>query len=114
MKIELKEKAEFLKIELSEPFHYDSFIQFIVALGSKKAEKVLIDGTKLENTNLSYKERYDIGNTAVGHLDINLKYVVIWAARDINYFAISIMRLRGFNVKVFDNMPTAKKWLLNQ
>lgn len=113
MKIELREKAEFLKIELSEAFHYDSFIEFVVALGSKKAKKFLIDGTKLENTNLSYKERYDIGNTAVDHLDICLKYVVIWPARDINYFAISIMRLQGFNIKVFQNMPSAKKWLLN-
>lgn len=113
MKIEFIEKAEFLKIELSETFHYDRFIEFVVALGSKKAKKFLIDGSKLENTDLSYKERYDIGNTAVYHLDINLKYVVIWAARDINYFAISIMRLRGFNIKVFDNISSAKEWLLN-
>ena len=112
MKIEFIEKAEFLKIELSDTFHYDSFIEFVVALGSKKAKKFLIDGSKLENTDLSYKERYDIGNTAVDHLDIRLKYVVIWKARDINYFAISIMRLRGFDVKVFDNMSSAKEWLL--
>ncbi len=111
MKIEVREKAEFLKIDLSEEFHYDSFIEFVVLLGTKKAEKFLIDGTILKNTNLSYKERFDIGNTAVDHLDISFKYVVVWPERDINYFAISVMRLKGFNVQVFKNITLAKEWL---
>ncbi len=112
MKVIIRKKKEFLKIELSEAYAFDSFIKFVVALGEKKAEKFLIDATTLKNTNVSYKERFAVGNTAVDHLDISAKYVVIWPARDINYFAMSIMRLQGFNIKVFPNMPLAKKWLL--
>ena len=84
-----------MKIELSGAFDFDSFIEFIIELGAKK---ILIDGTKLENSDLSYKERYDIGNTAVIYLNMSAKYVVIWPERDINYFAISVMKLHGFNV----------------
>jgi len=43
---------------------------------------------------------------------MSAKYVVIWPARDINYFAISVMKLRGFNIQVFKKMASAKKWLL--
>ncbi len=112
MKIKLNEEAEFLKIVLSGTFHVDNFKEFLAELGTKKAKKFLIDGTKLGNTNPSYKERYEIGNTGVLHLDLNAKYVVIWPARDINYFAISIMRLQGFNIRIFATMPLAKEWLL--
>ena len=112
MTIELREKTEYLNVVLSETFHFDTFIKFIMALGEENAVKYLIDGTKLENTNLSYKERFDIGNTAVEYLDIKAKYVVIWPARDINYFAISVMKLRGFNVQVYHKLRTAEKWLL--
>lgn len=112
MIVDLEKQSEFLKIELSEVFHFDRMIEFIKELGKEKAEKFLIDGTKLENTDLSYRERYDIGKTGVNHLDISAKYVVIWPVRDINYFAISVMRLQGFNIKVFPSMPLAKKWLL--
>jgi len=114
MTTEVIQEAEFLKIALSEAFDFDSFMKFLPELGTKKADKFLIDGAKLENTDLSYKERFDIGSTAVIHLDINAKYVVIWPARDINYFAISVMRLHGFNVKIFVTMPLAKEWLLKQ
>jgi len=114
MTIEVIEEAEFLKIALSEAFHFDSFIEFLPVLGTKKAEKILIDGTKLENTDVSYKERFAIGNAAVEYFDISAKYVVIWPARDINYFAISVMRLHGFNVKIFATMPVAKEWLLKK
>ncbi|WP_296316997.1 hypothetical protein [Winogradskyella sp. UBA3174] len=55
MTIKLNEEAEFLKIRLSETFHNDDFIEFIVALGEEKAEKILIDGTRLEKTDLTYK-----------------------------------------------------------
>ena len=113
MTIELKEEEEFLKIELSEVFQFDTFIEFIVALGEERANKILIDGRTLENTNLSYKERYEIGNTAVEHLDLGAKYVIIWPERDINYFAISVMKLQGFNVQVFTNKSSAQDWLLN-
>ncbi len=41
MKIILREKSEFLKIDLSMAFHFDTFIEFVVALGIKKAEKLL-------------------------------------------------------------------------
>lgn len=42
MTIELRKTAKFLKIELSELFHFDSYIEFIVALGEEKAEKFLL------------------------------------------------------------------------
>jgi len=68
-------------------------IELVMELGTKKAEIFLIDGTKLENTDLSYFERYDIGRTGVNHPDITAKYLVIWPVREIIYFAISVMRL---------------------
>ncbi len=112
MTIEVIEETEFLKIALSEAFDFDSFMEFLPELGTKKAKNFLIGGSKLENTDFSHKERFDIGYAAVEHFDISAKYVVIWPARDINYFAISVMRLHGFNVKIFATMPVAKEWLL--
>ena len=112
MTIEVIEEAEFLKIALSEAFDFDSFMEFLPELGTKKAKNFLIDGAKLENTDLSHKERFDIGYAAVEHFDVSAKYVVIWPARDINYFAISVMRIHGFNIKIFATMPLAKQWLL--
>ena len=35
-----------MKIELSGAFDFDSFIEFIIELGAKRAKKILIDGTK--------------------------------------------------------------------
>ena len=112
MIVELEKQSEFLKIVLSEAFYFDRMIELVMELGKEKAENCLIDGTKLENTDLSYRERYEIGKTGVDYLDITAKYAVIWPVRDINYFAISVMRLQGFNVQVFANMPLAMKWLL--
>ncbi len=112
MKIELSKNKEFLKIGQSEVFHFDDFMAFVVVLAAEKAEKFLIDGTELQNTNLSHKERYEIGTSAVLHIDINPKNAVIWPVRDINYFAVSIMRLQGFNIQVLENMSLAKEWLL--
>jgi hypothetical protein len=112
MKINLNKNPDFLNIELSEAFHFDNFIEFIINLGKKNADRFFIDGTQLENTDLSYKERFDIGNTAVIYLDLNAKYVVLWPRRDINYFAISVMKLHGFNIQVFSNKRHASNWLL--
>lgn len=112
MNVKLKEKPEFLNINLSGAFQFDRLIEFVVELGKKKQNKFLIDASKLENTDLSYKQRYDIGNTAVIYLDQNRKYGVVWPERDINYFAISVMKLHGFNIQIFPDMTSAKKWLL--
>jgi len=114
MLIKHTKKTRFLKIELSDVFIFDSFIEFIKLLGTKDSKNIFIDGTKLQNTNLNYKERYDIGNIAVDFLNKNAKFVVVWPARDINYFAISIMRLQGFNIRVFAKKNKAKQWLLNK
>lgn len=113
MKTQFRENARFLRIDLYEAYNFDRFIEFVTVLGGKNAEKVLIDGTKLENTALSHKERFDIGITAIELLDNSAKYVVIWPVRDINYFAISVMRLKGFNIKVFANKTLAIQWLLD-
>lgn len=113
MKTQFRNFARFLSVELYEAYHFDGFVEFVSVLAEKSAEKVLIDGTKLENTDLSHKERYYIGITAADYLDISARYVVIWPVRDINYFAISVMRLKGFDIKVFPNMRQAKQWLLD-
>ena len=114
MLIKFSKNQRFLKIELSDQFDYDSFIEFVKLLGTKDSANILIDATKLQNTSLSYKERFDIGNIAVELLNKNAKYVVVWPFSDINYFTISIMKLHDFNIRVFAKKYKAKQWLLNK
>lgn len=113
MKIVFSKKKQVLDINLSDRFIYDHCINFIEELGNNNAKKVMIDGSQLLNTDLSYKMRYDIGNIASQFLKKDVKYVVVWAKRDINYFAISIMRINGLNVRIFTKKSDARKWLLN-
>lgn len=113
MLVKFYEKKSFLHVELSDGFIYDSFIEFLKLLGTKDSLNILIDATKLQNTDLSYKERYELGNIAIKILNKKVKFVVIWPLRDINYFAISIMKLRGFNIRVFAKTDIARQWLLH-
>lgn len=113
MIIELSKEHKFFEVILSEDFEMEMFLQFIGALGEENAKKYLIVGSRLTNTDLTYKQRLDIGNFASERLNMTAKYTVIWPRKDINYFAISVMRLRGFNVQVFSNYLSGKDWLLS-
>lgn len=114
MLIKFSKNKRFLKIELSDGFIYDSFIEFLELLGTKDSKNILIDASKLQNTDLTHKERYDIGIIGIKYLNKNAKFVVVWPYRDINYFAISIMRLQGLNIRIFPKKNMAKQWLLNK
>ncbi|MBV1923761.1 MAG: hypothetical protein KUG68_07035, partial [Flavobacteriaceae bacterium] len=63
------------------------------------------------DTDRSYMERYNIGTIATNVLNKKTKYVVVWPKRDINYFAISIMKLHGLNIRVYPMKSKAEAWL---
>ena len=102
---------KFLKVVLSDQSNYDAFIAFLSQLGKAEASHVLMDATIFRSKDLSQKKRYEISTIAMALLNKSVKFVVVWPYRDINYFAISLMRLQDFNIRVFAKKHNAEQWL---
>ncbi|MBJ2176274.1 hypothetical protein JBL43_18630 [Aureibaculum sp. A20] len=114
MEIKFSIEPEFLKVELNGSFTQDAFVDFLKLLGKKDSEFIYIDASQLQNTNLTYQERFDIVNVSVANLNFIAKIAIVWPARDINNFIIDNMQRHGHNIQIFGEPNQAKRWLLKK
>lgn len=80
-------------------------------MGSEIDKAILIDGSKLENTDLSYEIRYELVIAAKEYLNEDVTYAVVWPPKDINNFIISNLNRLGVSIQIFPKLAKAKKWL---
>lgn len=112
MKIKYTHEQEYLDIELKDSFNYELLIDVINNIGRFKSNKVLIDGSDLNNAEMNYVERYHIGSYGSSKFKSDVKYVVVWPKQNLNYLAISLLRLNGINIRAYSNVSLALSWLL--
>lgn len=111
MDIKITKEPELLFVDLHGSFALDPFRELLKKIGSKAESKVIINGSKLENTDLTYEIRYELVIAANKYLNIGAKYAVVWPAKDINYYTTDTLSRLGLGIQIFPNLVKAKKWL---
>ncbi|WP_282055943.1 hypothetical protein [Maribacter luteus] len=106
-------EPELLHIKLNGSFDLDSFIELLIKIGTEDKNKVIIDATDLQNTDISYDIRYELIVAAKEYLNEKAKYAVVWPPIDINNFIISNLNRFGVTIQIFPKLAKAKKWLLS-
>ncbi|WP_117879815.1 hypothetical protein [Aureibaculum luteum] len=114
MEIIFSIEPEFLEAELSGSFTQDAMVDFLKQLGTKDSNKILIDASELQNTNLSYELRFDITNISVIILDKDTKFAVVRPAKNNNNFIIDNLQRLGYSIQIFSKKNKAKQWLLKK
>ena len=114
MEIKFSIEPEFLEVQLNGSFTQDAFVDFLKLLGKKDSENIYIDASKLQNTSLTYQERFDIVNVSLANLNFAAKIAIVWPKRDINHFIIDNMQRHGHAIQIFSEINKAKSWLLKK
>ncbi|MBD0777620.1 hypothetical protein HPE56_07435 [Maribacter sp. ANRC-HE7] len=104
-------QSEFLYVDLDGDFSMDSFEALLKRIGTEDDHKVIIDGSKLQKTDISYEIRYELVIVAEKNLKEDVKYAVLWPSKDINSFTISNLIRLGITIQIFPKLAKAKKWL---
>ncbi|MBD1261700.1 hypothetical protein HZY62_13935 [Maribacter polysiphoniae] len=104
-------ESDFLYVDVNGSFALDAFLETLIKIGSEVEDKVIIDGSYLENTDISYEIRYELVIAAQKFLNAGTKYAVIWPPKDVNNFIMINLNRFGITIEVFPNLVKAKKWL---
>lgn len=113
MEVRISEEKEFLNIDLKGSFSYYQLIQIIKDLTSYEIDKVMIDGSDLTGVGMNYNERYALALTGTSFMRKDTRYVIVWPKKELNYLAISLLKLNGINIRGFTKVELALNWLLN-
>jgi hypothetical protein len=106
-------KKDYWHITVTGKFDIEDVDGIFQAISEPKRLDVLINCLQLGETNLSYSDRYNLVLKAKELLNKEMRYVVIWPKKDINYFWANNALKFGLRVNIFPTMIAGKKWLLN-
>ncbi|QBA64598.1 hypothetical protein [Muriicola soli] len=105
-------KKEYWYIKVTGTFNIKEVEGLLEAVSEPKHPKVLINFLELQETNLSYRVRYNLVLKAQELLNKEMTYAMIWPKKDINYFWLNNSLKFGLRVNIFPSMSAGKKWLL--
>ncbi|NNJ89999.1 MAG: hypothetical protein HKP53_11405 [Eudoraea sp.] len=105
-------KKDFWYIKATGRFDIADIAGIFQVISESKQPKVLIDCLQLKETNISYKDRYNLVLLAEELLNKEISYVVIWPKKDINFFWVNNASKFGLRVNIFPKVSAGKKWLL--
>ena len=120
MKSELiiERKANFLYYTLSGEYDKNDFLLYpkmvVNACEKEQIYNVLINGLKVNGTNVPTMERYFIGETIAKTLGPKIKLAVVWPREHINKFTENVAVNRGIQILVVGDFETAREWLLKE
>ncbi len=103
--------TELLLVDISGQFALEPFRELLKKIGSEVERQVIINGSLLQNSHLSYEIRYELVIAANKYLNVGTHYAVVWPAKNINYYTIDTLSRLGMSIKIFPNLVKAKKWL---
>ena len=114
MEIIFSTEPEFLEAKLRGSFLQETMVDFLRQLGITDSNRILIDASELQNTNLNYEVRFDITNASAITLNKDTKCAIVRPAENNNNFIIDNLQRLGYTIQIFSKKNKAKQWLLKK
>ena len=109
-------KEKFLYYTLSGEYDKNDFMLYpkMVADDCEKENiyNVLINGLKVNGTNVPTMDRFFLGETIANLLGSKIKLAIVWPGEHINKFTENVAVNRGTQLLIVGDFETAKEWLL--
>lgn len=109
-------KEHYLYIRIDGLYVFNELLMMIEKVKNdcikNNQHRVLINMMDLDKFNASIIERFNLGEKLASHMNFDIKMGVCGQKEYINFFAETVARNRGMNLRVFYSEEEALRWLL--
>lgn len=113
MKI-VENQGEYLFVKFTDPYQLDTIVELIkeaaAACVEENLSRALVDFREMPGK-ISTADRFQLGVEAASAMRGLLKVAVVYRRSEMNWFAETVAKNRGANLRIFSEMDEAIKWL---